>query len=488
MIIRKNISLNEEYLKKLEPLMQKHNGNLSAVIRDVIDLADVAFRDPDSVKKLIKGIKKEQNLTSSALVWALGNLAGRLPDEETVHNIIGDNIASISSLEKRLNELGEETYWNTSIKINADEDKLPGSVSFTITGRNQDMSKFIASIIAVFAAKKYNLGVSRIKTVENSLEMQMKKGDNKWIHKSIAENFGHMDCAFSELYRKPNFWNIIISLYSNMDYDMVAISRQFFNEIMAGKQSPKIAACFERFFGCPVNQIPFDDFMKKMKNLYEPMGIIKNLDINKDSIVLHHGLTEPEAIKSLADIFVDLLKLNGHTYSSDIGDNLIILKPQAKVDKIFVKIMEELKTDNSPLADFHTHILKILNVLDSMSYDETFTKAQGIEIGKILIQQYEKSKVIDKWNANAFAEYLQEASAVLKQDSKWEVVGENMIHGRISACPLARANGDVNITNCAFIEGLFEGYLLHAFNERPDRIYRERSQINNKVCEIYVAV
>jgi len=54
MILRKNISLNEDYLRKLEPLMQKHNGNLSAVIREVIDLADVAFQDPDSVKKLFR--------------------------------------------------------------------------------------------------------------------------------------------------------------------------------------------------------------------------------------------------------------------------------------------------------------------------------------------------------------------------------------------------------------------------------------------------
>ncbi|MDO9098022.1 MAG: hypothetical protein Q7U60_07860, partial [Candidatus Methanoperedens sp.] len=110
------------------------------------------------------------------------------------------------------------------------------------------------------------------------------------------------------------------------------------------------------------------------------------------------------------------------------------------------------------------------------------------EIGKILIQHYEKNKAIDDWNANSFAEYMQEASAILKQDSKWEVIGENMIHGNISACPLARNNGDVNITNCTFIEGLLEGWISHAFSGRADRIYRERSQINNKVCEIYVAV
>ncbi|MDO9098295.1 MAG: hypothetical protein Q7U60_09265, partial [Candidatus Methanoperedens sp.] len=368
MIIRKNISLNEEYLKKLEPLMQKHNGNLSAVIRDVIDLADAAFRDPDSIKTLIKGIKKEQNLTSATLNWALKNLAGRLPEEEVVHSIIGDNVTSFSSLEKRLNELGEEMYWNTSVKIKAADENLPGNIFFTIAGKNQDMSRFMASIIAIFAAKKYNFGVSKTRTLENSLEMEMKKSGNGWISESLVENFGYMDCAFSELHKKPQFWNTIINLYLNMDYDMVMMSRPFFNDILGGKTSLKATACFERFYGCPINQVPFDDFIKKMKMLYEPMGIIKNMELNKDSIVIHHGLTEPEAIKKLSGIFVELIKLNGNTYGSDVGENLIILKPQPKVDAIFVKILEELKNDNSP-GNLHTNIVKILDVLKSMSFN-----------------------------------------------------------------------------------------------------------------------
>ena len=82
----------------------------------MIDLADLVFQDPDSVKRLISGLKKEHNLTSHVLSWALSNLSGKLPEEEMVHNIIG-NISSIPSLERRLNELGSEIYWCSSVKI-----------------------------------------------------------------------------------------------------------------------------------------------------------------------------------------------------------------------------------------------------------------------------------------------------------------------------------------------------------------------------------
>lgn len=166
MILRKNISLTEDYLKKLEPLMKKHKGNLSAVIREMIDLADAAFADPDSVKRLISGLKKEQNLTSSTLIWALKNLEGRLPDEETVHNIIGSEVSSISSLEKRLNEMGSEIYWDCSVKSSSDNDIKPNNATFIITGKNMDLNTYMAAVVAVFASKKHNLGVIKVKNVE----------------------------------------------------------------------------------------------------------------------------------------------------------------------------------------------------------------------------------------------------------------------------------------------------------------------------------
>jgi len=62
----------------------------------------------------------------------LKNLGGRLPDEETVHNIIANNISSLSDLEIRLNELGSEIYWGMSIKINSDNIFQPKSASFAI--------------------------------------------------------------------------------------------------------------------------------------------------------------------------------------------------------------------------------------------------------------------------------------------------------------------------------------------------------------------
>lgn len=489
MIIRKNISLNEEYLKKLEPLLQKHNGNLSSVMREVIDLADAAFQDPDSVKRLISGLKKEQNLTSWTLFWSLKNLTGRLPDEEFVQNIIEDYISSISSLEKRLNELGGEIYWGSSVKISSDDDRLPKNVTFTITGKNPDMNRFLGAVAALFAAKKHNLGVSKVRSISNPFEMEMIRGENEWALKSVAENFGNMDIAFSELYRNPDFWNTTISLYEKMDYDMVAISRQFFDEILAGKTSPKTTTAIERFFGCHINQITLEDLIKKMKVLYPSMGIIEKIDTDKDSLIIHHGLTEPLAIKKIAAMFIELLKLNGQTYSSEVNENLIVLKRLPEVGRILIKLMEDLKLKEISLADYHKHLPKMLDVLKDMPFDEKLITSLGCRLGEIMIQKYGKDNAVEKWDAGTFVRYVQEMNAILKQDSKWDIISENVIQGKIFNCNMAKGDDKFDIADCTFIRGIIEGSILHAFGEQSERIHKRYSgaSAENDFCEIYVA-
>ncbi len=482
--------MDKEYLKKIEPLIQKHNGNLSAVIREIIDLADVAFKDPDSVKRLILGLKNKQSLTSSTLIWALKNLAGRLPDLEVVYSIIGNDITSISSLEKRLNELMGEVYWDSSIKISSDNDRLPEKVSFTISGTNQDMNRFLAVVVAVFTSKKYNLGVLSIRNANSSLEIRMKKGEKEWALKSISDNFGYMDNAFFELYKKPDFWNMILTLYSKMNYDMVAIPKQLFEEILGGRISHKITTSIERFYGCPINQIPLEDLLKKIKDIYQYTGIIENVDIDKDSLIIHHTFTEPEAIKKLAHMFVELLRLSGHTYNSVTSRNLIVLKSVPSAGKILIKMIDELKNTKEPFENYHKDLLKMLDLLKNMPTNEEIIKSLGCDFGKMMIQNYEKDKKIGAWDAETFVRYMQETDMIIKQDSKWEIISKNVIYGKIVACTLVKEDVKFNNLNCTFIRGMFDGWISHAFGEQAEIVHTmpQITTSGSDFCEIYVAL
>ena len=102
-----------------------------------------------------------------------------------------------------------------------------------------------------------------------------------------------------------------------------------------------------------------------------------------------------------------------------------------------------------------------------------------------MIQNYEKDKKIDKWDAGTFIKYLQETNAVLGQDANWANISENVIHGQIRACPLVSGNGNTGITNCIFIKGIFNGWVSHAFGDLSKTVYESQGK---KPCEIYIAL
>jgi hypothetical protein len=488
MTLRKNISLSEEYLHKLEPLLEKHKGNLSATIREVIELADAALQDPDSVKRLISGLKKEQNLTSAALTWSLKNLSGRLPDEEIVDNILGKDIISVSSLKKFINELGGEIYWETSVEIESDDDIRPIKALITITGKNHDMNRFIAGIIAVFAMKQFNLGVLKIYGNNNSLNMEMVRGTREWISKNLTENLGYMDNAVSVMYSKPDFWNVLTKLYSKMDYNMVAISKHFFDGLLSGGKLPKMTSCFERYYGAHIGSISHENFIKKLYPLYSSMGLIEMIDVDDKSIIIHHGLSESMGIKKLADIFVELLALNGQKFLPEVNENLIILKHVPDERKNSRTQGGINKINDSP-ADFDTDVLESLPVL--IPFDEDIIKSLGFDFGKRMIQSYEKEKMIEKWDTKSFIEFLNYMVALHKLDINWETVNGDLISGRIITCPAKDKTGKADITRCTFIKGMFNGCIVFAFGELPGVIHESHTGEpgdENAGCKISISL
>jgi len=67
------------------------------------------------------------------------------------------------------------------------------------------------------------------------------------------------------------------------------------------------------------------------------MGFIEDMDINNESLIIHHRFSNPDAIRKLANNFVELLHLNGHTYNSTAGENLIVLKQLPEIGKILIE-------------------------------------------------------------------------------------------------------------------------------------------------------
>ncbi|MCE8422305.1 MAG: hypothetical protein J5U16_00030 [Candidatus Methanoperedens sp.] len=470
--------------------MEKHKGNLSAVIREVIDLAEAAFQDPDSVKKLISGLKKEQNLTSSTILWTLRNLSGRLPDNETINNIMGSDIFSLSDIEQRLNELGSEIYWNSSIKVSTDNNFQPTNAIFSITGKNHDINNFLASIISSYVAKKFNLGVSKNRSIEESFELHLVKGDPEWALRSVRENFGYLEDTLSELYRKSDFWNILISIYIKMNYEMTVIPAPFFEDILAGNTTHKITTVMERFCGRPIKEIPHEEFLKNLKLLYQTMGLFEDIDMTRDSLIIRHGLTDRTSIKKLSNMIVELLNLNGLTYNPTIGDNLIVLRQSPEMGKILMRMVEDIKTKEERDSNYHSDLLKMLEMQKNVPSNEDFLRSLSSKFGSKIIKNYEIEKKISIWNGNTFINYMDDMRSLLEQESRWSLISENVLSGKIMKCPMVKHDSKFDAVKCIFIKGLIEEWVSHAFGDQVEKVYKtpEPDASEKDFCDIYVAL
>ena len=120
MVIRKNISLENSHLKKLEPLTKKHNGNLSAAIRDTVDIAEAALRRYGTIEKALSGINSDRDeltareksiesgrnvlISSPIFSWMIKITRGLTLDKEILDELLDPlKIKTISELDNVVN-------------------------------------------------------------------------------------------------------------------------------------------------------------------------------------------------------------------------------------------------------------------------------------------------------------------------------------------------------------------------------------------------
>jgi hypothetical protein len=167
-MLRKNVSISDTHLKMLDPLLKKHQGNLSAAMRDIIDFTGFVTENMGSLETA-KDLFKEKNhameetrnriygitIPLTMFQWLLANKKGNLPPiDEAIQLFSNKNINSfdITSLNKVINE--EISYLNWPITVNLGDEN--GQISIQITGVDQGINIFYAKLISMFLSSNKN--------------------------------------------------------------------------------------------------------------------------------------------------------------------------------------------------------------------------------------------------------------------------------------------------------------------------------------------
>lgn len=201
--------------------MEKHEGNLSAAMRDIINFVDFMLRKFDSleearkIERRIKGIC----IPNTLLNWFLYHTNGCLPDEATA-----DSIEEITTI-KSMSELADiaDFGFPVAIDIDADDERNPSEVTIQISGERMQ-AEFVAKLAACFLAETKGLAVEDVSQHAAVTTVNLKRrgelgseGAYKAVRDSLLQHFGDRHVMIQEVLHKPRFWNEVINTTAEWD-------------------------------------------------------------------------------------------------------------------------------------------------------------------------------------------------------------------------------------------------------------------------------
>ncbi len=357
MLIRKNISLDEKYLKKLQPLLDENGGNLSAAIRDTIELTDVALQNHETIEQSIDFLNTLHSSSSStefdeliesgehtiinrtALKWLLKNSSGSLLDDELVDELINPfSVQTMLELDAYLNDLSQKFRWDIEVSIFCMDPNDPDTATIMFSNGDSCLRDFFAEHVALFIAKWKQLDIDGFYRRSKSIRIDFKRASfvSGEVPPGIKKHFGYFDIMYGEFHNKPIFWNKLATAYKITGYNMVAFPRNLFEDIVAGNV-PDVVGIFETMVNQPIMDIPLSELLVLIKKIFAVSQIVNNIEIDVEPgheyVKILHSYRNEETVSKIIPYFVTIFEANGQEFDVTHSNRLIIFKHRVQGSK-----------------------------------------------------------------------------------------------------------------------------------------------------------
>jgi len=342
MVVRKNISLEEEHITKLDKLVEMNEGNTSAAIRDAIDISDVALKQYGSVKSAISKISssdkeltsREQSietgenvlLSSPIFAWMLKGTKGMLMDNEILNELLDPlKIKTTSELDTLVNVLSHESGWNCKVSIYCKDNTNPETATVEIMGDNELYRDFVAQLVVMFLVRNKNLDIDTAYRRATSTRIDLKSRADETEPESATKYFGNMTDILEECVMKESFWKKLIEIYHSVNYHMVSIYKDQYEDLLACNAIHD-EGIYESITKKHIKNIPHPEFLRLLKSTHEAMRIVEKIEISDNGFTVYHDYKKEKAIRKLMEYYVSILKANGHEYKAKYSTSLITLR------------------------------------------------------------------------------------------------------------------------------------------------------------------
>lgn len=351
MIVRKNISINQCYLDKLKPFLEKNNGNLSAAIRDAIEVASLSLAGSTDENGKINSSKVSENaefrnklieedefllIHHTLFEWFIKKTAGLLIDESIVYETINPyKIKRIPDILSYINSLNEKMGWKITVDAEYNHGSEPETASLTLSNGNSYFRKIMAHSLALYLAKHMKLDVQGLFCRSNVTKIYFKKFeslDYQDAPKGLKEHFGLMEGAFQEIQNKPEFWKNLIETYRQQNYQRLSMDRKTFEAFVSGDlpDAAEMIRSFELITGKPPEAFTLAEHIMIFKELYLTDSIGSDIEIctetGREYVKLIHDYSDKEVCESIAKYYSNVFSSIDHPFTVTANPHMILFE------------------------------------------------------------------------------------------------------------------------------------------------------------------
>ncbi|VVB86339.1 Uncharacterised protein [uncultured archaeon] len=479
MIVTRHISLDNDCIDKMQPYVQKHNGNFSAAVREIIDRAGK-----------YSSLRNSSTIDSSLLKWMLAEIDGRLVPENVLDEILDPALVnSMRGLEEHLRSRFNDLEWSIDFAIRYDSDSSPSDLLVEIKGAQQKI-KFVASILCQYLVKnspdEAPLCIRSIGNFGDSLKIELSRSNKKDAQNSLNNFFGGMDEVIQAIKNRPSFWKTIIGGHLLSNYSMVTVHRNYFEDLLAGK-IPMGEITIETLAKKPIQEIPLYEMLPLIKEVYETSRVVDRVEIDRETVILFHNYRNIEVIDKLKKSLVALLEASGHLYDAKSTANMIVLTHRPDVGIKINEIISNLKISSSRVDQELIMFMAFLKGLKNIPDISMSLTLLGRRMGKSLMQEYERENSITKWNPESFRSAFGSIDSRLHRVSEWKVDNNNLLYV-VRKCNIVAEGNTVDKYVCQTIRETFKGAVNHAFGTQAQLEVRNLLSHGDKCCEVLIRI
>jgi hypothetical protein len=327
MNVSRCISIDDEHIKKMKPYLEKYNGNYGDAIREMI--ASIERYGP---------CRNWSTIDTTLFNWMLEQVEDALIPDDILDELIDPVlINSMSEFENHIKHRFSGLDWGVNLSLKHDSNVVPHEVLIEIRGPHLKI-RFVASILSQYLIKnslnREPLAIKSILGLDDCIKFELSRSNRTDSQKSLITFFGGMDEAIKTINNRPAFWKALINRHLLSNYNMVTVHRNYFENLLAGKV-PTSEIMIENLAEKPIKEIPLEDMLFLIKEVYETSRVADSVDIDNETVIVYHGYITKEAVEKLKKSLVILLESNGHLYDAKSTASMIILRHRQNLNTLW---------------------------------------------------------------------------------------------------------------------------------------------------------